>query len=102
MSKWSKARCIGEDTKTFFDHEDTRGPKRALMVNAARRFCQGCPIQRACLTFALENGEMFGIWGGLTANERARLTTETRHRIIGISIDRTSRVEGEQTGLVAS
>ncbi|MGW4798242.1 WhiB family transcriptional regulator [Nonomuraea sp. NPDC004297] len=36
--------------------------------------CRACPVQVACLTFALDNPDQTvdGIWGGMTPRERAR------------------------------
>ncbi len=73
MSKWDRAACIGHDTRIFFDHEDERGQRRANALAAARLMCQGCPIKQACLQFALDSNEQFGVWGGLTAAERSEL-----------------------------
>lgn len=35
----------------------------------AIKICQGCPIRRKCLQYALDTGEL-GIWGGTTAEHR--------------------------------
>ncbi len=35
--------------------------------------CGGCPIQAACLAYALAADERYGIWGGYTPDERADL-----------------------------
>jgi hypothetical protein len=37
----------------------------------AKALCSGCPVATQCLTYALDNNEMWGVWGGTTANERA-------------------------------
>jgi WhiB family redox-sensing transcriptional regulator len=42
----------------------------------AKKVCPGCPVEKQCLEFALENGE-FGVWGG--TSERRRRTIK-RHR----------------------
>lgn len=41
----------------------------------ARKLCAGCPteVKNACLAYALENDEEWGVWGGLTAGERKKL-----------------------------
>lgn len=44
----------------------------------AKRFCRECPVKTACLTYALNRNERFGIWGGVDmANTRHR--TAARH-----------------------
>lgn len=42
----------------------------------ARDICQACPVKRECLEHALTNREQHGLWGGLTPNQRERLTRE--------------------------
>ena len=46
----------------------------------AKAFCAGCPVQNECLTYALNVGEMHGIWGGLTPKNRQRLLSRGRAR----------------------
>jgi WhiB family transcriptional regulator, redox-sensing transcriptional regulator len=49
-----------------------------VMTYAARRICQGCPEQTACLMFALDQDITIGVWGGLLPDERARVTAHLR------------------------
>lgn len=35
--------------------------------------CNRCPVIAECLTYALENDEQHGVWGGTTANDRRRI-----------------------------
>lgn len=39
----------------------------------ARRLCKGCPVQTACLAYAVARPELEGIWGGCTERQRAEL-----------------------------
>lgn len=39
----------------------------------AKAACAACPLQQQCLRQALVEGEEWGIWGGLTTEERDRL-----------------------------
>lgn len=39
----------------------------------AKTVCGRCPVAGECLDYALRRNESTGIWGGLTAQERARL-----------------------------
>lgn len=56
-----EARCAVEDPVAFFHGS----------VEKAVAICAQCPVQRECLGYAFENDEQFGIWGGMTAAERA-------------------------------
>jgi WhiB family redox-sensing transcriptional regulator len=80
MTDWDKAACNGRDTGIFFDHEDTRGEKRAASLAAARTICATCSIRTACLTYAMDTVQQFGVWGGLTAAERSELIVANHRR----------------------
>ena len=59
----------------FVEKEDRNGPEK---IRIAKVLCGDCPIKMKCLEYAVEAGEVHGIWGGLTTNERRKLT---RNRI---------------------
>ena len=42
-------------------------------VAEAKKFCAGCLVQAECLTFAQRTGQVHGIWGGLTEEERIQV-----------------------------
>jgi len=47
----------------------------------AKAICAICRVRRECLTFALRTGQLHGIWGGTTEDERAaasRMTPASR------------------------
>lgn len=44
----------------------------ALERRPARNMCGSCPVREACLKWALENGEIWGIWGGCDEAELRR------------------------------
>jgi DNA-binding CsgD family transcriptional regulator len=62
--------CRDTDPETFYPppHE----PERRRVVETARAICQGCPFTAECLQYAADLDDRFGVFGGLTANERAR------------------------------
>jgi WhiB family transcriptional regulator, redox-sensing transcriptional regulator len=39
----------------------------------ALAFCTACDIRETCLSWALKNGERYGVWGGLTEQQRRRV-----------------------------
>jgi WhiB family redox-sensing transcriptional regulator len=63
-----RAECRGLDNAMFFPLSDDSAATRP-----AKRVCATCPVQDACLSFALETGQPAGIWGGLSTTERRRL-----------------------------
>jgi hypothetical protein len=44
----------------------------------AAAICAECPVRDACLTAALETGEPWGIWGGMTPEQRERLLNKRK------------------------
>jgi WhiB family transcriptional regulator, redox-sensing transcriptional regulator len=62
------AACNGHpDPDLWFapaDHPDTF---QAVTV------CRGCPVRFDCMEHALRHRDLDGVWGGMTAPERARL-----------------------------
>jgi WhiB family redox-sensing transcriptional regulator len=63
------AGCQWTDPEAFF-------PGKGESVRAAKRVCAACPVKAECLQYALENGERFGIWGGLSERQRRRLSPD--------------------------
>src|SRR5690606_36354014 len=63
---WQRyARCADAGTAMMFPHDaDFPGIARA------KALCERCPVRALCLAEAQERGERFGIWGGLTPDER--------------------------------
>lgn len=72
------AACIGLPTEFFY-------PDRSAVITAgARKVCEACPVQDACLEHALAQGEWHGVWGGLSPDQRRallRTRRETRRRL---------------------
>lgn len=82
----SKAVCDPSDTESHFqtveDLVEDGVPQElatemvAYAEQRAKAACSRCPVRDMCRTWALENGEEFGIWGGTTPAERAALRPE--------------------------
>lgn len=60
-------------------------------TRTAKRICNGtgknpdggCPVREACLEYALANGEIGGVWGGMDDHERRRLLEARQPRQAG-------------------
>lgn len=46
-------------------------------VRYAKEMCASCPVRQQCLDYAVQN-EVWNIWGGATANERAKMQGKKR------------------------
>ena len=68
-SLWRElAACRGADPELFFPLTES-GPSLG-QIRQAKQICRVCPVQRACLTWALQHAMGEGIWGGSTETER--------------------------------
>ena len=81
-SDWRhRAACTTEDPELFFPIGNT-GP--ALnQIEEAKAVCHRCPVVENCLAWALSAGQDYGIWGGLTEDERRKITRSTRNTLLG-------------------
>ncbi len=72
----SLGACAGIDLDVFYAEEtDDDYAERTRM---AKSICQRCVVREACLQSALKDRERLGVWGGMTARERARLLRRLR------------------------
>jgi len=63
------ALCAETDPEMFFpDQGEPSGP--------AKRVCAACQVRAECLQYALDRGERFGVWGGLSERERRVLARQ--------------------------
>lgn len=62
------AICAQFATDSMFPSE---GDNQGIAV--AKATCAICPVRYECLKSALERGEQWGIWGGMTPDERKTL-----------------------------
>lgn len=57
------------------------GPDETDKITTAKALCAQCPVRRTCLMAALETGDVYGIRGGLTEEEREPLHEHVAHRL---------------------
>ncbi len=78
MFRMDQAACRNVDSATFFD----AAPGDEEAERSAKRICARCPVRLECLTLALSDSRLSGIWGGLTARERAPYTNATKLSVL--------------------
>jgi len=66
MSWADSGRCAGFDPELFF-------PERGQDAGPAKALCRECPVRSQCLSWAIDSGQKYGIWGGMTESQRRRL-----------------------------
>ena len=68
------ALCRGKNSNVWFPPFETASPE--LHYAVARIVCHVCPVWDDCLSMGLK--ETYGMWGGLTPQERTPLQKESR------------------------
>jgi len=61
------------DTAAFYHPENERGPSRSRRELRAKAICATCPVIESCRRWALAAREPYGVWGGLSVEEREAL-----------------------------
>lgn len=67
----SIAECRFADPDLFFPISSSG--KGMQQVAEAKKVCAQCRVRRECLVFALLTGQRYGVWGGMSEEERFRL-----------------------------
>jgi len=66
------AACRGMAGTMFFHPAGERNGARRARIQNAKTVCRTCPVIAQCLEHALRLPEPYGIWGGLSEDERAQ------------------------------
>lgn len=78
---WSwqlRGSCRDHPAETFFPDCYSRSEQRKR-ENAAKVICRQCPVLDRCREHALTTPETYGVWGAMTAGERARTLLRRDH-----------------------
>ncbi|WP_308208115.1 WhiB family transcriptional regulator [Mycolicibacterium neworleansense] len=73
IDEWSwqqSGLCRDHPAEVFFP-EEARGRPLRRREDAAKAICRACPVLERCRAHALSAPEAYGIWGAMTARERA-------------------------------
>lgn len=82
-----RARCQNKGVDVMFHDRDTASSEKEIhsRIAESKLLCWGdgektgeCLARQACLDYALEHNEAFGIWGGHTPRERIAIRREMR------------------------
>jgi WhiB family redox-sensing transcriptional regulator len=65
--------CRDTDPEQFFLEPNMRGLNKRNREVAAIKICNTCPVKQACLDHALSVPEIFGVWGGMTEEDRLEI-----------------------------
>jgi WhiB family transcriptional regulator, redox-sensing transcriptional regulator len=57
-------------------------PLKGGSTRPAKALCRRCPVRAECLDYALAHDERFGVWGGLSEQERHQLKQLTNRKTL--------------------
>ena len=80
LEEWSwqqRGLCRDHPAEVFFP-EEARGRPLRRREDAAKAICRTCPVLDQCRAHALSAPEPYGIWGAMTARERAITLSDER------------------------
>lgn len=81
----------------FFDPYDERRTAQLERISQAKTMCQQCPVVTNCGEYALQQGEPYGVWGGLSEHERALMLGVRTLRYAGVNRRRHLTVTATQS-----
>lgn len=75
----ARGACREQDPELFYHPEGETGSRKTQRISDARAVCEECPVLAICRANTLH--EEYGIWGGLSEDERAaiRVGKTTEH-----------------------
>ena len=79
----AKASCRSVDPDLFFPVGTTG--IALVQIEHAKNVCHSCPVESACLEFAINTNQESGVWGGTSEEERRKLRRQRlgRQRQVG-------------------
>lgn len=84
VTEWMwDALCAQTDPDAFHPEQ----ADAVTSVAAAKAVCVVCPVLAECRSYALEHGERYGVWGGLSERERAALRRAENTRSVCVPIE---------------
>lgn len=79
------ARCRTADPELFFHPIGERGSDHDARDRNAKAVCAGCPVRVQCGEWALERREPYGVWGGMTEDERRKILHRAARARLGVA-----------------
>jgi WhiB family redox-sensing transcriptional regulator len=59
--------------RIFYHPARERCRQKSERITRAKAVCQACPVITECATWALQTQEPYGVWGGMSEDERAAI-----------------------------
>lgn len=65
--------CRKVDPTLFFHPQNERGSARISRDRSAKAVCARCAVRLECADYAIRAREPYGVWGGLSEEDRERI-----------------------------
>jgi WhiB family transcriptional regulator, redox-sensing transcriptional regulator len=78
-----RGACRGVEAVEFFHPDGDRGASREARERVAKGVCATCPVIRECAKHALSVREPYGVWGGMSEDDRKAVYRRTRLPLAG-------------------
>ncbi len=75
---WADRGSCVDQADLFYNSEDESKGVRRRKEETAKSICQQCPVLAECRSHAMAQRELYGVWGGLSENDRHRLAGRLR------------------------
>ena len=81
LDAWQRdAACWNLGSSLFFSPDGERAAARRHREAAAKAICGRCPVRMPCVLYALATRQRYGVWGGLTEDDRRQPVADERRR----------------------
>lgn len=70
-----------------------------MRIRRAKAICDTCPVQFACLKWAVDTKQPFGVWGGMTERDR-RVLLKKSTPLSGAEVPNAEKIIAEQSVVV--
>lgn len=64
------AYCKGRFSPNDFVPSEMTAAESTALMNRAKDACAPCPVKQQCLDYAIEEGHVYGVFGGMTPRQR--------------------------------
>jgi WhiB family redox-sensing transcriptional regulator len=75
-----RGACRAVNPALFYAPDNETSHQRRFRESAAKTVCSHCPVRAICRAYALQAGELYGIWGGTTERERQQSAERRQSR----------------------
>lgn len=70
--------CLDSDPELFFPDSGEGTVQGEREWSRAKRVCEECSVRSECLEYAIDNQHDFGVWGGMSEEERKALVRQRK------------------------